>query len=65
MISRALVLALEEAGVRVSYSYLYGPGTVFPINEEKVFDDDRLNPIKQRRPRGDCPHVVFGQGGRL
>jgi glycosyltransferase involved in cell wall biosynthesis len=62
MISRALVLALEEAGVRVSYSYLYGPGTVFPVNEEKVLDDDRLNTIKQHRPRGDCPHIVFGQG---
>lgn len=62
MISRALVLALEEAGVRISYSYLYGPGTVFPVSEEKVLDDDRLNAVKQRRPRGDCPHVVFGQG---
>jgi len=62
MISRGLVLALEDAGVEVAYEYLYGPGTVFPVNEEKVLDDDRLNRIRQREPSGDCPHVIFGQG---
>ncbi|MCJ7652517.1 MAG: glycosyltransferase [Actinobacteria bacterium] len=62
MISRALVLALEDAGVGVSYEYLYGPDTVFPVGEDEVLDDDRLNTIKRREPRRDFPHVIFGQG---
>ena len=62
MISRSLVLALEDLGVRMSYEYLYGPGTVFPVSEEEDSGDERINSIKRRKPRRKSPHIIFGQG---
>lgn len=62
MISRSLVLALEDLGVEMSYKYLYGPGTVFPVSEEEDSGDERINSIKRRKPRRKSPHVIFGQG---
>jgi hypothetical protein len=62
MISRSLVLALEDAGVRVSYEYLYGPQSVFPVSEDETIGDDRLDAMKRRETSKDALHVIFGQG---
>ena len=62
MISRSMVLALKAAGVNLGYQYLYGPGTVFPVPEEKDLGDDRLNAIARRKCNKEATHVVFGQG---
>lgn len=62
MISRSMVLALWAAGVNLSYEYLYGPGTVFPVSEEKDLGDERLNALARKKCKKDGTHVVFGQG---
>ena len=62
MISRSMVLALRAAGVNLSYEYLYGPGTVFPVSEEKDLGDERLNALASKKCKKEGTHVVFGQG---
>ena len=62
MISRSMVLALRAAGVNLGYQYLYGPGTVFPVTEERDLGDERLNAIARRKCKKEATHVVFGQG---
>ncbi len=60
--SRALLPALEEAGVRTAYRYVYGPDTPIPAAEPESVLDHRLNTIRARpRPRR-APSVVFGRG---
>ncbi len=61
MVSRTMALMLEQLGVEVSYRYLYGPGTVFPVAEDEVLDDERLNVFKRRVPGRNTPHLVYGQ----
>lgn len=60
---RKFLEALEGAGARTSYRYVYGPGTVFPPQEPQDSGDYLLNVIRQRpvarRPRFS---VVYGQG---
>ncbi len=62
MISRHLATAMEDHGIGVSYKYLYGPGTVFPVEETVGDEDVRLHLIRKRRPQKTAPHIVFGQG---
>jgi glycosyltransferase involved in cell wall biosynthesis len=64
MTSRQLALALEDAHVEVAYEYLYGPETVFPVAEVRSQSSGiyRFEVIKQRKPKTEVPHVVYGQG---
>ncbi len=60
--TRALLVALEEAGVRTAYRYVYGRDTSYPVAEPESVLDHRLNTIRCRpRPRRS-PSVVFGRG---
>jgi hypothetical protein len=63
MSSREILLALDRRDVRVTYRYVYGPGTVFPRKEPEGFGDYRLNVFGARRePRRPPVAVVYGQG---
>ncbi|MBI5446992.1 MAG: glycosyltransferase, partial [Deltaproteobacteria bacterium] len=63
MSSRELLRALDAEGVRASYSYVYGPGTPFPLVEPQDTGDYLLNVIAGRRPDGrDDVGVVYAQG---
>lgn len=59
--SRKIIEALDQNGVDVRYRYLYGPGTVFPLNEPPV-KDYRLNVICQRKVEKSFSQVAYGQG---
>jgi GT2 family glycosyltransferase len=64
--SRELLRALDAHGVRVTYEYLYGPGTVFPPLEPPDSGDYMLEVIRGRpRPRRPAVAVVYGQGDEL
>jgi GT2 family glycosyltransferase len=60
---RELLRALDLQGVRTSYSYVYGPKTVFPLAEPERSGDYRLDVIRKRDvPRRPPVAVVYGQG---
>ncbi|MCI2261675.1 glycosyltransferase [Xanthomonas indica] len=64
MTARQIALGLDGAGVSVSYEYLYGPGTVFPVDEARTQSTGvyMLEMIKQRPIVEDgVPHLVYGQ----
>lgn len=61
--SRALLRALDNRGVRMSYAYVYGRGSPLPADEPAETGDYRLNVIARRRmPRRPPVAVVYGQG---
>jgi glycosyltransferase involved in cell wall biosynthesis len=62
MISKKLAISLEDNGVGVSYRYLYGPGTVFPVEEEIKEEEYRIHIIRKRDQVKDAPQIIFGQG---
>lgn len=61
--TRELLRAFEQIGVRATYRYVYGPGTVAPQPEAEPAGDYLLDVLRERAdpPR---PHaaVVYGQG---
>ncbi|MFN7990188.1 MAG: glycosyltransferase [Thermoanaerobaculia bacterium] len=57
---RTLLPALDALGTRVSYSYLYGPGSPFPVEEPRDLGDRFLNLLAARTPREPFPAVAFG-----
>ena len=63
MSTREILRALDRAGVRMTYRYVYGPGTPFPVAEPHESGDYLLNVLAQRgnsvRP---LVSVVYGQG---
>jgi glycosyltransferase involved in cell wall biosynthesis len=63
MPSQQLSIALEDVGVSVSYEYLYGTGTVFPVDEHRGESSGhyRIEVIKRRKPKAAAPHLIFGQ----
>ncbi|MEA2694130.1 MAG: hypothetical protein QOJ16_3517 [Acidobacteriota bacterium] len=65
MSCRELLRALDAAGVRTTYRYVYGPKTVFPPVEPEATGDHRLDVIRGRRlpklPRRPHLGVVYGQ----
>ena len=63
MSARELLRALDVGGVRMSYEYVYGPGTPFPLPEPVESNDHRLDAIARRRPwyRPNVS-VVYAQG---
>ncbi len=63
MSSRELLRALDAEGVRAAYSYVYGPGSPFPVEEPAGSGDYLLNVIAGRRPDGrEDATVVYAQG---
>ena len=63
VVTRNLLPALDNEGVRVGYSYVYGPGTPLPVDEAASDDDHLFNVFRTRAktvPAGTS--VVFGQG---
>ncbi|NLF39973.1 glycosyltransferase, partial [bacterium] len=62
MTSKDMLLELDRRNVEVAYRYLYGRGTVFPVDEPENTGIYQINAMKSRGiPRG-APHVVYGQG---
>jgi len=62
MTSKDLLLELDRQNVEMTYRYLYGRGTVFPVEEPENTTYYQVNIMKQRAmPRG-VPHIVYGQG---
>jgi glycosyltransferase involved in cell wall biosynthesis len=64
MTSRQLAVTLEDFHVEVGYEYLYGAGTVFPVEEFRGQNSgiNRIEVIKQRKPQKKAPHIIYGQG---
>ena len=63
MSCREVLRALDAEGVRVSYEYVYGPGTPFPVREDENARDYLLNVLTARRGgRRPDVSVVYGQG---
>jgi GT2 family glycosyltransferase len=60
--SRELMLALDRHHVEMSYQYVYGPGTPFPLEEPQRSAPYMLNVIRQRQIQPHQIQVVFGQG---
>ncbi|MCF6288994.1 MAG: glycosyltransferase [Proteobacteria bacterium] len=63
MSSQAIIKALDDAKVHISYKYVYGPNTPFPVPEKEDMGHNRLN-IICKRPFAKKPNisVVYGQG---
>ncbi|HTO87879.1 MAG TPA: glycosyltransferase [Thermoanaerobaculia bacterium] len=60
---REILRALDRQGVRVTYRYVYGPGTPFPIPEPPSNGDYLLDVIHGRSAPARPPlAVVYGQG---
>ncbi len=63
MSSREIVRALDHAGVRVGYEYVYGRGTPFPVPEPEGMSDHLLDVVAARGvPRRPDVSVLYGQG---
>lgn len=60
--SRNLMLALERLGIQVEYEYVYGLGTVFPLDEQEETGSYLLNVIRKRTIDPEQVQVVFAQG---
>lgn len=60
--SRSFVESLDALGTSVAYKYVYGPGTVFPI-EEPLHSDSYVVNMVRGREFGKAPvQVVYAQG---
>ena len=61
---RELLRALERAGVRTSYEYVYGPGSPYAPREPEDSGDYLLNVVRERQRERSRPDVsvVYGQG---
>jgi GT2 family glycosyltransferase/glycosyltransferase involved in cell wall biosynthesis len=60
---REFLRALDQQGVRTTYRYVYGPRTVFAVEEPRQSGDYRLNVLAERTPASrPAVGVVYGQG---
>lgn len=63
MSCREMLWSLEARGIKAIYRYVYGPKTVFKVEENPAFDDYRLNVYAGRKkPLRPEIGVVYGQG---
>lgn len=60
--SRSFVESLDSQGVAVAYKYVYGPGTVFPVNEPEHSDSYIVNMVRSRPFHKSSVQVVYAQG---
>lgn len=60
--SKQLILALDHHRVYVAYKYIYGRGTVFPVEEPDTSDSFMINIIRKRKINRHWIQVVYGQG---
>jgi GT2 family glycosyltransferase len=63
--SRELACALDRHGVHVAYRYVYGPGTVRPVDEPDRSGSYMIDVIRRRKLHRDRVQVVFAQGDVL
>lgn len=59
--SKLMAKALEDAKIKIAYKYIYGVGTVFPIDEDQSTGDYRIDIIKRRTTKEDAPHIIYAQ----
>ena len=58
---REYIESLDRLGVKTAYKYIYGPGTVYPINEPSHSDSHICNLVRDRKfGRADL-QVVYAQ----
>ena len=62
MTSKDMLLELEKQNVEVTYRYLYGKGTVFPVEEPDNTGYYQINVMKHHPIPRNVPHIVYGQG---
>ena len=62
MTSKDFLLELDKQNVEVTYRYLYGKGTVFPVEEPDNTNYYLINVMKHRAVPKNVPHIVYGQG---
>jgi len=60
--SRALVEALDKLSTNVRYQYVYGPGTIFPVQEPELSDSYIVNMVRARPFEKAHIQVVYAQG---
>lgn len=60
--SRSFVESLDSQGVSVAYKYVYGPGTVFPVDEPEHSDSYIVNMVRSRTFGKSPAQVVYAQG---
>ncbi|MHB1331614.1 MAG: glycosyltransferase [Sulfuriferula sp.] len=60
--SRSFVESLDSQGVSVTYKYVYGPGTVFPVDEPEHSDSYIVNMVRNRSFGKSPVQVVYAQG---
>jgi GT2 family glycosyltransferase len=61
--SRQLACSLDRLGVNVAYTYVYGPGTPFPLHEPDSSEPSyMINVIRGRKLDASRVQVVYGQG---
>jgi len=62
MTSKDMLLELDKLNVEVTYRYLYGKDTVFPVEEPDNTGYYKINVMKHRSIPRNIPHIVYGQG---
>jgi len=60
--AKSFIKTLDQEGVRVAYKYVYGPGTVFPVDEPEHSDSYVVNMIRARKFGKAQVQVVYAQG---
>jgi GT2 family glycosyltransferase len=60
--ARSFVEALDQDGIRVAYKYVYGPSTVFPVEEPTHSDSYIVNMVHSREFGKADTQVVYAQG---
>jgi GT2 family glycosyltransferase len=60
--SRSFIHALDSLGARVAYKYVYGRGTVFPVEEPAHSDSYIVNMVRAREFGKSAVQVVYAQG---
>lgn len=60
--ARSFVESLDQKGVRVAYKYVYGPGTVFPVDEPEHSESYIANMVRSRKFGKASAQIVYAQG---